>query len=78
MTAFADLVQWPAFLASILGAWWVASKSARRRKIGFWIFLLSNVLWVAWGIHTQAYALIALQIALCVTNIRGLFKNESP
>ncbi len=71
-----DLVQWPAFAASVAAAWLVASNAQRRRNIGFWIFLLSNVLWIVWGVHTSAYALIALQICLAALNVRGLFKTE--
>jgi hypothetical protein len=71
-----SLIQWPAFAASLVAAWLVASKSKRRRNIGFWVFLGSNVLWGAWGVHTRAWALIALQVCLAALNIRGLFKTE--
>jgi len=71
-----DLIQWPAFLASLAAAWLVASNVRRRRNWGFWVFLLSNVLWTAWGWHSSAFALIALQVCLAVLNIRGLLKTE--
>jgi hypothetical protein len=71
-----DMVQWPAMAATVCAAWLVASRSARRRAIGFWIFLLSNVLWVVWGLHDHAYALIGLQFCLAAINIRGVYKNE--
>ena len=73
-----DLIQWPAFAASVVAAWLVASSSPGRRNAGFWIFLASNVLWVVWGIHTQAWALIALQVCLAALNVRGVFKTDSP
>ena len=69
-------LQWPAMLLSVLAAWLVGSTHAGRRKIGFWVFLASNVLWVAWGLHDGAMALIGLQLALAVLNIRGMRKNE--
>ena len=69
-------VQWPTFLASLAAAWLVASSQRSRRNKGFWVFLLSNVLWVAWGLHAGAWALIALQVGLAALNIRGLFKTE--
>ena len=72
-----DWIQWPAFAASVAAAYLVASNSQPRRNAGFWIFLLSNVLWVAWGIESGAWALIALQVCLALLNIRGLFKTES-
>ena len=70
------LIQWPAMVATIVAAWLVAARSPRRRMIGFWVFLVSNVLWVVWGLHDHAYALIALQVALAALNIRGVLKNE--
>lgn len=71
-----DWIQWPAFAASIIAAWLVASNTKGRRNFGFWVFLGSNVLWVIWGVHTDAVALIALQVCLAALNIRGLFKTE--
>lgn len=72
-----DLLQWPAMLATVLAAWLVASNRQGRRNAGFWIFLGSNVLWGLWGWHDGAYALIALQVALAVLNIRGVSKTET-
>jgi hypothetical protein len=63
-------------IVTVLAAWLVASQSKRKRVIGFWCFLLSNVLWVIWGWYDHAYALVALQIALAILNIRGVYKNE--
>lgn len=73
-----DLVQWPAFAASIAAAYFVGSNDKKRRNMGFWVFLVSNVLWVVWGLHTHAWALIALQVGLAALNVRGLFKTEAP
>ena len=78
MNEWIDLVQWPAMAASLLAAWLVASNHKARRNVGFWVFLVSNVLWVAWGVHDGAWALIALQVALAVLNIRGVRKTEQP
>ena len=61
---------------TVLAAWLVASQRKFKRNWGFWIFLLSNVLWVAWGWHAEAYALIGLQIGLAFLNIRGVAKND--
>lgn len=76
MNDLLSLIQWPAFAASVVAAWLVASREKSKRNVGFWIFLASNVLWVAWGLHTSAWALIALQVCLAGLNIRGLFKTE--
>ena len=71
-----DLVQWPAMVITIAAAYFVTSTQKRRRSMAFWLFLVSNVLWVAWGLHTSAYALIFLQFCLAVMNVRGAKKND--
>ena len=71
-----DVLQWPAMVVTVLAAWLVASRSKRRRRVGFWVFLLSNALWIAWGWHDEAYALVVLQLALAAMNIRGAVKND--
>lgn len=73
---YLDLLQWPAMLVTVAAAWLVASRSPRKRVVGFWCFLASNVLWVAWGIHDGAWALVGLQFCLAALNFRGVYKNE--
>lgn len=56
--------------------WW-------RRRIGedarsASAFLASNLLWIAWGLYAQAYALILLQVCLAAMNLRGTHRNEAP
>lgn len=71
-----DLLQWPAMVVTVLAAWLVASQRRSRRSWGFWLFLASNVLWILWGWHVQAWALILLQVFLGGMNIRGVRKND--
>jgi hypothetical protein len=71
-----NLTQWPAMLITLVAAWLVASQTKRKRSWGFWSFLVSNVLWVVWGWHTHAYALMVLQLGLFALNLRGALKNE--
>ena len=66
-----DTLQWSAMAVTLLASWLVASKRDLFRARGFWVFLLSNGLWVAWGLHTGAWALVALQAGLAAMNIRG-------
>lgn len=72
-----NAIQWPAMLVTVVAAWMVASQTKLKRNWGFWLFLLSNVLWVIWGLQTGAYALIVLQVCLAFLNIRGSVKNSS-
>ena len=75
MDEFLNALQWPAMAITLLSAWLVASQSESKRKVGFWFFLASNVLWIAWGWHDGAFALIVLQIGLFALNVRGAAKN---
>jgi hypothetical protein len=71
-----NVVQWPAMAVTVAAAWLVASMRDDQRNLGFWLFMLSNVLWIVWGLHAGAYALIALQVCLAAMNIRGARKTE--
>ena len=71
-----DLLQWPAMAVTLAAAYLVASSSKGRRNAGFWLFLVSNVLWMVWGFAAHAYALIVLQIGLAAMNIRGAKKTD--
>lgn len=72
------LLQWPAMAMTLLAAWLVASRRKGRREAGFWCFIASNLLWIAWGWHDRAWALVALQVGLFALNLRGARNNEAP
>jgi hypothetical protein len=72
-----DLLQCPAMVVTVAAAWCVASNAKPRRNVGFWLFLASNVLWVIWGLHARAYALIVLQVCLALMNMRGAKKTDT-
>ena len=76
MSILFNTLQWPAMLATLVAAWLVASQTKRKRNWGFWCFLLSNILWILWGWHDRAYALIVLQMGLFALNLRGAKNNE--
>jgi len=63
-------------MITIVTAWLIASQSKSRREVGFWLCLLANVLWVAWGLNAKTYSIVAMQFALAILNFRGVYKNE--
>ncbi len=77
METWLPMLQWPAMAITVAAAWLVGSSSKPRRSAGFWLFLASNLLWLIWGWHDGAYALMALQVALGYLNIRGA-ANATP
>lgn len=62
---------------TVWAAWLIASQRKFKRNWGFWLFLLSNVLWIIWGWQDGAHALIVLQLFLAALNIRGTIKNRT-
>jgi hypothetical protein len=74
---YLDLLQWPAMLVTVLAAWLIGSNQESRRNLGFWVFMTSNALWIAWGLYAHAYALIVLQLCLAAMNMRGVKKTQN-
>jgi hypothetical protein len=71
-----NAIQWPAMVVTVWASWLVASQNASRREWGFWVFLASNMLWIAWGWYTSSWALVVLQFCLIFMNVRGALKND--
>jgi hypothetical protein len=71
-----NAAQWLAMAVTLIASWLVSSRTRRLRNWGFWLFTAGNALWVYWGWHAHAYALIALQFGLFALNIRGVRNNE--
>jgi hypothetical protein len=62
-------------VVTVAAAWLIGSETRWKRNLGFWLFLASNALWIAWGWHARAYALIGLQFCLAALNLRGASKT---
>lgn len=63
-------------VVTVIASWLVASERPSRKALAFWVFLLSNALWIAWGWPNRAWALVVLQLALAALNIRGWIKTR--
>jgi hypothetical protein len=77
MSEWIDLIQWPAMAVTLYASYLIGSQRGSRRIFGFCMFILSNILWIIWGWHDEAWALIALQVGLFIMNVRGIIKNEA-
>lgn len=76
LDSFLDFLQWPAMAVTLAAAFLVGARHARRRVFGFYTFILSNALWIVWGLHDEAWALITLQLGLLAMNVRAIFRNH--
>jgi hypothetical protein len=70
-----DLLQWPALILSIAGAWCVGGSTSPQRLLGFWLFLLSNIAWASWGCGAGAWAVVISQLVFTITSVRGIRSN---
>ena len=70
------MIQWPAMAATIAATWMIGSRQRRIRLAGFGLFLVSNVLWIAWGYQDGANALIVMQAVLAGINVRGALASK--
>ncbi len=71
------LVQWPAMIVTIAAAWLIASTQRGRRNAGFWLFLLSNVLWVGVDPARRCAGADRTAGGPGDMNIRGALKTET-
>ena len=77
MEEFLAYLEWPAMGVSLVAAYLMGSKKAKKRIVAFSLLILGNLLWIGWGWGDTAYALIALNLGLLALNVRGIMKNES-
>jgi hypothetical protein len=71
-----EYLEWPAMAISLAAAWWMASRSPRKRIVAFVLLIVGNIMWIAWGWNDEAFALVALNVGLMALNVRGVIKNE--
>ena len=64
-------------IATLLSTWLVAAQRKSQRQWGFWVFIVSDILWTVWALHDGAWALVVLQFGLVILNIRGVAKNNA-
>jgi hypothetical protein len=77
MDELLDALQWPALAVTVAATWLMASRAKPTRNVAFWLFLAGNALWMIWGWHDHAIALVVMQLCLAALNIRGVRKTES-
>jgi hypothetical protein len=65
-------LQWVGCTLALCGSALLAAKG-RVAGWGFALFLLSNVVWIAYGVLTSAPGLVVMQVGFTVTSLWGLW-----
>lgn len=71
-------LQWPGMALGLAGAPLVSSAQARWRQLGFALWTLSNVCWIAWSFNAETWGLLAMQAVFGVTSVMGWLNNRAP
>lgn len=45
-----------------------------QKRLGFWIASVAELMWIAWGLLTHSYALVAMSLAILVMYARAIWK----
>lgn len=68
-----SMLEWTGAFLGLIGAGLLAL-NMRASGAGWIFFLLSNVAWIAFGVQTGAYGLVAMQIGFTATSLIGIWK----
>lgn len=66
-----EKLEWVAASAGMLGALLLALNN-NFSGFGFVAFLLSNFLWMAWGVKKRARGLLTMQVGFTATSVMGI------
>jgi hypothetical protein len=68
-----NALEWAGCATGLLGAWLLALNN-RLSGWGFAAFLVSNVLWIAFGVATGATGLVVMQVGFTATSLLGVYR----
>ncbi len=68
-----NALEWAGCATGLLGAWLLALNN-RLSGWGFAAFLVSNVLWIAFGVATGAAGLVVMQVGFTATSLLGMYR----
>ena len=71
-----NLLQWPALVLAIAGAPLVASGVSRRVYVGFTLWTVSNLCWIAWALTTGTWSVLLMQVYFLFTSLAGRRNNR--
>lgn len=69
------VISWAATGLSLLGNWYVIQLDIEKQKVGYWIWLVSNTVWISYFIATLQWAPLALFTAYFLITVVALYKR---
>lgn len=56
-------------LLGAVGLWYGLRMLAKKNRVGAWLCLVAEVLWIVWGLRHGGWFLVAMSVALSADNI---------
>lgn len=66
-----EKLEWMAAGTGVVGALLLAFNNSIS-GFGFVAFLLSNLLWITWGLKKRAHGLLTMQVGFTATSVMGI------
>lgn len=73
-----DWLQWSATALALAGAWLTGDSFPSHRAVGFVLYIVSDVLWITWGMKTKRpvpWGFILMYTVFTFLSARGLWNN---
>lgn len=67
------VMEWAGAVTGLLGAF-LLSMNVAVSRYGWGFFLLSNVMWIVFGVATEAWGLVFMQVGFTLTSMNGVFR----
>lgn len=68
-----SILQWVGCGLAVIGSFLIALRG-KRPDVGFWLYLISNIVWIVYGDLTHAPGLITMQVVFLLTNALGIYR----
>lgn len=65
------VAEWLGSITGLAGAGLLALNSDIS-GYGFWLFLLSNIAWLTFGVRTRTWSLVLMQVGFAATSVVGI------
>jgi hypothetical protein len=62
------ILSWGGCLLLLLGLKWIGDK----KRIGFYVAMVAELMWIVWGLLTHSYALVAMSVAIMAMYVRAV------
>ena len=76
LDAFLPMIQYPATALTIIGFYFIGSKTDKLRKIGFTLGLIGNIVWIFYGIIPFQLGIVVTNVCIFVGAVRGYLNNS--